>query len=479
MADLIQEQLQMLRDMRDQYQQRYDPAEQQRQLQARNQLIDRYQDVVDKPPQYSMGPVNTLVSSYLSKYTPGQGGTGMIRTIGETSDLMRQRELEDRKRQLGEISSVANMRDKLVSEDDQLLKNQIGLLSRIGGQMGKAPSPEQLRTVYNSAQNKYSQIAKDYQWESAEQRGAWITQRASEDVQAYLTQFSTSPKPEVATAPTPVSAEVKVPEVSLGTTGMKPQDEQELAKKLQANLSIIQDPKSTPEARQESFRVIEQLKRDFPLTQPQVPSGPLRDKRTEAQVKSYGGEEGKELFQERKSLSDLYGSNSKVLGQLNLLDKIYQNPNLPEGELGPYIHQIKSGLKSLGVDVGPEVGVTDLASAVATGLALAQKNADGKNLLPGAMSNYEDQLLQKMAPTLSLTAEGRKSLVQFMKQIAQSNIRLASEGTQYADSRKGKLDQDWYKRKERVMLEEMARLKKMSESLIQQHSQGLVNERQL
>jgi len=133
MSDLIQEQLQMLRDMRDQYQQRYDPAEQQRQLQARNQMIDRYQGVVDTPPQHSMGPVNTMVSSYLSKYTPGQGGTGMIRAIGETSELMRQRELEDRKRQLGEVGAVANMRDKVVGEEDRVLRDQLGLATKIVG----------------------------------------------------------------------------------------------------------------------------------------------------------------------------------------------------------------------------------------------------------------------------------------------------------------------------------------------------------
>ena len=93
------------------------------------------------------------------------------------------------------------------------------------------------------------------------------------------------------------------------------------------------------------------------------------------------------------------------------------------------------------------------------------KNADGHNLLPGAMSNYEDQLLQKMAPTLSLTQEGRTALIKFMKEVASSNIRVAQEGSKLAAENGDRLPASWYKRRERVMLEEMVRLKELSASL--------------
>ena len=98
-------------------------------------------------------------------------------------------------------------------------------------------------------------------------------------------------------------------------------------------------------------------------------------------------------------------------------------------------------------------------------MSLAQKNADGHNLLPGAMSNYEDQLLQKMAPTLTLTQEGRTALIKFMKEVASSNIRIAQEGSSLASQNGDRLPASWYKRRERVMLEEMNRLKDLSSEL--------------
>ena len=168
----------------------------------------------------------------------------------------------------------------------------------------------------------------------------------------------------------------------------------------------------------------------------------------------------------------MYATNSKLMNQLDMLEKVYSNPNIPEGQLAEYEQNIRSGLKTLCVEVAPETGITDCAKALGTSLALTQKSADGKNLLPGAMSNYEDQLLQKMAPTLTLTNEGRMALIKLMKQVAQSNLRISSEATKIAGENKDMLPPSWYKRKERIMLEEMARMKAMSNQLIQQYGGG-------
>jgi hypothetical protein len=196
-----------------------------------------------------------------------------------------------------------------------------------------------------------------------------------------------------------------------------------------------------------------------------MPSPPLRDKRAEQYRQAYGGEEGKALFKERENLNTLFGTNAGMVNQLNLLENLYTNPNLPEGELGPLLQRIRSGLQSVGVDVGDSTGPADLANAVAQKMVLAQRTSDGTNLLPGAVSNFEVQLLQSMGPTLSLTNEGRQALVRFMKEIALSNQRIAEEGTAFASQNNDMLTPGWYKRKERVMLEEMARMKRMADRL--------------
>lgn len=192
------------------------------------------------------------------------------------------------------------------------------------------------------------------------------------------------------------------------------------------------------------------------LTEAPPSSMPKKSVRLTEGEKGYGGEEGKALFKEREALSASYQANAALSAQLDLLDQLYADPNIPEGKLGPAVQQIRSSLKSLGVEVGDDVGAADLANALAQKLVLGIRTADGTNLLPGAISNFEVQMLQSMGPTLGMTAEGRKALVEYMKDVARSQQRLSEEATRF-EGDAGRLTPEWYKRKERVILEEQAR----------------------
>lgn len=183
------------------------------------------------------------------------------------------------------------------------------------------------------------------------------------------------------------------------------------------------------------------------------------DPRGRKQQEGYGADEGKGLYKERSLLSELHSKNSQLVSNLNTMTQMYGDPNVPEGKLGPYIQDFRSAMKGLGIEVDKSTPDAQVFDAMAKKLALGMKSADGTNLLPGAMSNYEDQLLQSMVPSLQGTREGNLKLMQLMAEVAKSNIRLAEEGTKLAEANKGMLGPDWYKRKERVMREEMARLK--------------------
>jgi len=194
---------------------------------------------------------------------------------------------------------------------------------------------------------------------------------------------------------------------------------------------------------------------------------PRKDSREEEGKKGYGSEEGKALFKERESLSSAYQANSALSSQLDLMDRLYSDPDLPEGKLGPAIQGVRSVLQSLGVEVGDEVGAADLVNALAQKVVLGIRTADGVNLLPGAISNYEVQLLQSMGPTLGMTAEGRRALISYMKSVAKSQLRLSEEATKF-ESAEGRLTPGWYKRKERVILEEQARRSKVLRDIASQ-----------
>jgi hypothetical protein len=154
---------------------------------------------------------------------------------------------------------------------------------------------------------------------------------------------------------------------------------------------------------------------------------------------------------------------------LNLLKKLYQDPNIPEGELGPYIQMARSGAKSLGIPVSSATTSGDLARAISEKFALEQRTAGEQNLLPGAISNYEDRLLARISPTLSMTRQGRLDLIDMMSEINKTNLRLAEEATNWAKSNKNQLTSGWLARKERVILEEMARLKHAGDEIAKKH----------
>lgn len=507
----------------------YDPQERQRLVQQRDQAQQSYFDTLSQPLP-DLGPVNRITGNYLQNIAknPNWGFAAIAGALGQEALGEEGRMSNQLLRQQQSREAEMKAAQEALKESDIMAKVVGSTLK--GGAM---PNANQLRTVYTAARNEAAQISKDYQFGSAEERSSWIEQQANAAVQNYIKNFSQNvpvrATPEATSpfgAPGLTAAATGAPKLGFDpvqaakdagipvTSGYRSPAEQEALKTAPGSYQkdgkwytkegnpIAEPGKSDHQkgiAIDTGSKPLEPWQQkwltDNGYTRPvandpghwvynpqqvaptqvaaasgaQVPSPPLKDVRTPAQQKGYGTEEGKGLFDERKAMTDLYGANSKLLGQLNTLENIYANPNIPEGQLADYQQSLRSGLKTLGVEVAPETGITDFAKAIGTSLALTQKNADGKNLLPGAMSNYEDQLLQKMAPTLGLTADGRMALVQFMKQVAQANLRIANEATQMAAGNKDMLPSGWYQRKERVMLEEMAKLKAESDRITAQY----------
>lgn len=205
----------------------------------------------------------------------------------------------------------------------------------------------------------------------------------------------------------------------------------------------------------------EQMQQDFGAfqqSQPETQPFKYLDKRQKEEEKAYGGAEGKGLYEEYKNLGAAHSASARMQSQLGVLETLYKTPGMPEGELGQKLQAVRSGLKSLGIDVDKEVGAADMANAVASNFALHLRTGEGTNLLPGAMSNYEDQLLQKMAPGLSLTNEGRVALIDYMREMNKTNMRIAMEAQKMAAEHNNMLPNTWPQRKVRIEKEEMARL---------------------
>lgn len=167
---------------------------------------------------------------------------------------------------------------------------------------------------------------------------------------------------------------------------------------------------------------------------------------------------GESLGTTMDDLQTAASASSDLKIQLNALRELYKTPNLPEGQQAEMIQGLRSSLKSLGMDIGSEVGAGDMVTAIGGKLALLTRTADGKNLMPGAMSDFEQQILRSLAPGLKQTSEGRAALVEFLSDMADVRIRLAKEASSMASENRGILPPDWYTRRDRVLKEEMARM---------------------
>ncbi len=459
----------------------FDPEQRRKLLDARERAYQDYDQIMSQPLP-DPGPVNRTVENYLMNYgqNPNRSFSALAQALGQAGGQARQLQMQNMERQRQAAEFRLKRANEDLKEDDQFSK-----LFTDGGRggSGKGPTPEQVRTVYSSARNEAAQIAKGYTFTSAEAQSQWIESQANKAVQNYIDKWATTPlgprglqgapgaeAPDGSTeeepAPTSATPGKKIsaaggPSIILQGTGSNPSlNFQNMT--VPQLIKEIQGLAPGPD-RDAIIRGLKSMGINLPTPEPLA--GPLVDQRMRAQDKSYGAKEGEGLFKEREALNQLHGANSKIVSQLNLLEELYKNPNLPQGEMAEKLQSVRSGLKSLGIQVDPSVGPADLARAISTGMSLAQKNADGHNLLPGAMSNYEDQLLQKMAPTLSLTQEGRSALIKFMKEVASSNIRIAQEGSFLAAQNGDRLPSSWYKRRERIMLEEMNRLKDISVEL--------------
>lgn len=204
-----------------------------------------------------------------------------------------------------------------------------------------------------------------------------------------------------------------------------------------------------------------------PAAQPlPTPGMPKKDERSAGFKKAYGEKEAATMEKALTESGELFKANAALIGELNNLEGIFKIANMPEGEFAKGLTTVSSGLKTFGVDVDPTVGPAQAATAIANGMALRMRTAGGSNLMPGAMSNFDAQMLQQMAPNLSQTQDGRMMLIQLMKSAAQSQIRISRAAQDFADKNDGVLTKEWRNEAMKLEKQEMAKRELMRRDIM-------------
>ena len=100
---------------------------------------------------------------------------------------------------------------------------------------------------------------------------------------------------------------------------------------------------------------------------------------------------------------------------------------------------VKRAAKSLGMDIGENLGPQETAVALGNQLALMLRNPSSGAGMPGAMSDKDRQFLVASVPGLGKTPQGNRQLLEYMKKVEQRNIEVAARAQDYAHTH-GRLD---------------------------------------
>lgn len=159
--------------------------------------------------------------------------------------------------------------------------------------------------------------------------------------------------------------------------------------------------------------------------------------------KTYDSERAKDFAKEAQKFNEAYQAGTQQRDNLDLLDGLLKNGNVAAGSLAELNSDLKGVAASFGINIAGKTE-EDVIRAITREMALKMKNQGGTNLMPGAMSDFEQKMLGSMVPGLSQSPQGRLLLSQVMRAKLERDMKISEMAADY-EANNGRLDSKFYK----------------------------------
>jgi hypothetical protein len=140
--------------------------------------------------------------------------------------------------------------------------------------------------------------------------------------------------------------------------------------------------------------------------------------------------------------AEIYKNGQQSFVDANLLATIQQainDPNTPQGALGPTTLAMQKYLQAFGIDAG-KTAPAEMVNALGSVLALRLRDPSNGAGMPGALSDSDRAFLQSMVASLGNTPDANRQIVSYYMKLQQKNADLENLRRAYV-SEHGRIDE--------------------------------------
>ena len=160
----------------------------------------------------------------------------------------------------------------------------------------------------------------------------------------------------------------------------------------------------------------------------------------------------KQEGEEAKAVGKFFGENyaevqkagMSAQGALNRYNRLGQLlEGVDTGKFAPLGLEAAKIAREVGLNIDPKLANKEAAVALSSEIALQLRNPAGGAGMPGAMSDADRNFLQGMVPGIEKTPEGRKTILETAKKLAQRDAEVARMARQYRQ-KNGTINEGFY-----------------------------------